>query len=69
MASCGVFARLEEFGRVECAENPFGAKLLRMIPEWTRRFNVLEGEVKAVRLYEYGGPENLKYEEDAPDPL
>jgi NADPH:quinone reductase-like Zn-dependent oxidoreductase len=24
--------------------------------------------VKAVRLYEYGGPENLKYEEDAPDP-
>ena len=24
--------------------------------------------MKAVRLYEYGGPENLKYEEDAPDP-
>jgi NADPH:quinone reductase-like Zn-dependent oxidoreductase len=24
--------------------------------------------VKAVRLYEYGGPESLKYEEDAPDP-
>jgi NADPH:quinone reductase-like Zn-dependent oxidoreductase len=24
--------------------------------------------VKAVRLYEYGGPENLKYEDDAPDP-
>jgi NADPH:quinone reductase-like Zn-dependent oxidoreductase len=24
--------------------------------------------VKAVRLYEYGGPENLKYEEDAPEP-
>jgi NADPH:quinone reductase-like Zn-dependent oxidoreductase len=28
----------------------------------------LEGEVKAVRLYEYGGPENLKYEDDAPEP-
>jgi NADPH:quinone reductase-like Zn-dependent oxidoreductase len=28
----------------------------------------LENEVKAVRLYEYGGPENLKYEEDAPEP-
>jgi NADPH:quinone reductase-like Zn-dependent oxidoreductase len=28
----------------------------------------LEDEVKAVRLYEYGGPENLKYEEDAPEP-
>jgi NADPH:quinone reductase-like Zn-dependent oxidoreductase len=25
--------------------------------------------MKAVRLYEYGGPENLKYEEDAPDPV
>jgi NADPH:quinone reductase-like Zn-dependent oxidoreductase len=24
--------------------------------------------VKAVRLYEYGGPENLKYEEDVPEP-
>jgi NADPH:quinone reductase-like Zn-dependent oxidoreductase len=24
--------------------------------------------MKAVRLYEYGGPENLRYEEDAPDP-
>jgi NADPH:quinone reductase-like Zn-dependent oxidoreductase len=24
--------------------------------------------VKAVRLYEYGGPENLKFEEDAPEP-
>jgi NADPH:quinone reductase-like Zn-dependent oxidoreductase len=24
--------------------------------------------VKAVRLYEYGGPENLKYEQDAPEP-
>jgi NADPH:quinone reductase-like Zn-dependent oxidoreductase len=24
--------------------------------------------VKAVRLYEYGGPENLKYEDDAPEP-
>jgi NADPH:quinone reductase-like Zn-dependent oxidoreductase len=30
--------------------------------------NVLEDEVKAVRLYEYGGPENLKYEDDAPEP-
>jgi NADPH:quinone reductase-like Zn-dependent oxidoreductase len=29
----------------------------------------LEDEVKAVRLYEYGGPENLRYDEDAPDPL
>jgi NADPH:quinone reductase-like Zn-dependent oxidoreductase len=28
----------------------------------------LEDEVKAVRLYEYGGPENLKYEDDVPDP-
>jgi NADPH:quinone reductase-like Zn-dependent oxidoreductase len=28
----------------------------------------LEDEVKAVRLYEYGGPENLKYEDDAPEP-
>jgi NADPH:quinone reductase-like Zn-dependent oxidoreductase len=28
----------------------------------------LEDEVKAVRLYQYGGPENLKYEEDAPEP-
>jgi NADPH:quinone reductase-like Zn-dependent oxidoreductase len=25
--------------------------------------------VKAVRLYEYGGPENLTYEEDAPEPV
>ena len=24
--------------------------------------------MKAVRLYEYGDPENLKYEEDAPEP-
>ena len=24
--------------------------------------------MKAVRLYEYGGPENLKYEDDAPEP-
>jgi len=31
--------------------------------------DVLEGEVKAVRLYEYGGPENLKYEDDAPEPM
>jgi NADPH:quinone reductase-like Zn-dependent oxidoreductase len=29
----------------------------------------LEDEVKAVRLYEYGGPENLKYEDDAPEPI
>src|SRR5580700_1609357 len=28
----------------------------------------LEDQVKAVRLYEYGGPENLKYEENAPEP-
>jgi NADPH:quinone reductase-like Zn-dependent oxidoreductase len=28
----------------------------------------LEGEVKAVRLYDYGGPENLKYEEGVPEP-
>jgi NADPH:quinone reductase-like Zn-dependent oxidoreductase len=25
--------------------------------------------LKAVRLYEYGGPENLKYEDDVPDPV
>jgi NADPH:quinone reductase-like Zn-dependent oxidoreductase len=25
--------------------------------------------LKAVRLYEYGGPENLKFEVDAPDPV
>ncbi|HTC52642.1 MAG TPA: NADP-dependent oxidoreductase [Steroidobacteraceae bacterium] len=25
--------------------------------------------MKAVRLHEYGGPENLKYEEDVPDPI
>jgi NADPH:quinone reductase-like Zn-dependent oxidoreductase len=24
--------------------------------------------LKAVRLYEYGGPENLKYEDDVPEP-
>src|SRR5579862_4988067 len=29
---------------------------------------VAEDAVKAVRLYEYGDPENLKYEEDAPEP-
>ena len=28
-----------------------------------------ENDVKAVRLYEYGGPENLKYEDNVPDPL
>jgi NADPH:quinone reductase-like Zn-dependent oxidoreductase len=28
----------------------------------------LEGEMKAVRLYEYGGPENLKYEDNVSDP-
>jgi NADPH:quinone reductase-like Zn-dependent oxidoreductase len=28
----------------------------------------VEVEVKAVRLHEYGGPENLKYEEDVPEP-
>jgi NADPH:quinone reductase-like Zn-dependent oxidoreductase len=28
----------------------------------------LEDEVKAIRLYEYGAPENLKYEDDAPEP-
>jgi hypothetical protein len=27
----------QEYGRVECAKNSFGAKLLPMIPEWTRR--------------------------------
>jgi NADPH:quinone reductase-like Zn-dependent oxidoreductase len=26
------------------------------------------GALKAVRLYEYGGPENLKYEDNVPDP-
>ena len=25
--------------------------------------------MKAVRLYEYGGPEALKYEEDVPEPI
>ena len=24
--------------------------------------------MKAVRLYEYGGPENLRYEDDVPEP-
>ena len=24
--------------------------------------------MKAVRLYEYGGPENLKYEDNVPEP-
>src|SRR3982074_856712 len=33
-----------------------------------RRYSDLEGEVKAVRLYEYGGPENLKYEDNVPEP-
>jgi NADPH:quinone reductase-like Zn-dependent oxidoreductase len=28
----------------------------------------VENDVKAVRLYEYGGPENLKYEEDVAEP-
>jgi NADPH:quinone reductase-like Zn-dependent oxidoreductase len=28
----------------------------------------MEGEVKAVRLYEYGGPENLIYEDNVPEP-
>jgi NADPH:quinone reductase-like Zn-dependent oxidoreductase len=28
----------------------------------------LEGEVKAVRLCECGGPENLKYEDNVPEP-
>src|SRR6202167_2446979 len=28
----------------------------------------VEGKVIAVRLYEYGGPENLKYEDDVPEP-
>jgi NADPH:quinone reductase-like Zn-dependent oxidoreductase len=30
--------------------------------------HVLEHPMKAVRLYEYGGPENLKYVDDAPEP-
>ncbi len=25
----------QEFGRVECAENPFGAEVSPMSPEWT----------------------------------
>jgi hypothetical protein len=29
--------------------------------------NVLEDEVKAVRLYEYGSPENLKFADDIRD--
>src|SRR6202035_5620513 len=33
-----------------------------------RRHSDSEGEVKAVRLYEYGGPENLKYEDNVPEP-
>src|ERR1700690_1473019 len=33
-----------------------------------RRYSELEGEVKAVRLYEYGGAENLKYEDKVPEP-
>lgn len=31
--SCGRICFDQEFGRVECAENPFGAKLLPMSPE------------------------------------
>ena len=30
---------------------------------------VEEDEVKAVLLHEYGGPENLKYEDDVPEPI
>jgi NADPH:quinone reductase-like Zn-dependent oxidoreductase len=29
----------------------------------------LEREVKTVRLYEYGGPESLKYEDNVPEPM
>jgi NADPH:quinone reductase-like Zn-dependent oxidoreductase len=35
---------------------------------YSRYGGTLEDEVKAVRLYEYGGPENLKYEDDVPEP-
>jgi hypothetical protein len=33
-----------------------------------RRYSDLEGEVKAVRLHEYGGPENPKYEDNVSEP-
>jgi NADPH:quinone reductase-like Zn-dependent oxidoreductase len=32
------------------------------------RTQVIGGTLKAVRLYEYGGPENLKFELDVPEP-
>jgi NADPH:quinone reductase-like Zn-dependent oxidoreductase len=35
----------------------------------TLELSDLEADVKAVRLYEYGGPENLKYEEHVPEPM
>jgi hypothetical protein len=31
----------EECGRVECAENPFAAKVLPMSPEWTRHYRMV----------------------------
>jgi len=44
--------------------------LVRVAPSRaTRASRYLEGEVKAVRFYEYGGPENLKYEDDVPEPM
>jgi NADPH:quinone reductase-like Zn-dependent oxidoreductase len=40
-----------------------------MCTEWTHNVrNTNGGKMKAVRLYEYGGPENLKFEVDVPEP-
>ena len=35
---------------------------------WRCASRDLESDVKAVRLHAYGGPENLKYDDDVPDP-
>jgi NADPH:quinone reductase-like Zn-dependent oxidoreductase len=41
----------------------------RWHPSGTARNPQETSEMKAVRLHEYGGPENLRYDEDVPDPV
>src|SRR6202795_3909978 len=42
--------------------------MINVIDAMPPQAQVNGGTMKAVRLYEYGGPENLKFEVDVPEP-
>src|ERR1700680_4133862 len=43
--------------------------MINVIDAMPPQAQVNGGTMKAVRLYEYGGPENLKFEVDVPEPM